>query len=285
METELIKTFLDVVTCKSFVGAAQRLNVAQTTVSARIRTLEERLGRQLFVRHKGGATLTPAGERLLRHAPDFIQIWERMQRNVAMSGRHSALATIGGEINLWQPTLLDWLGALRRQRPDIALNIEVNTTQHLIENLAAGLIDAAVMHAPPHRPGVKTDLLLDEKLVLVTSDPGRDPFENGGFFGLDWGPGFRQEFASCYPDAPAPAISANLGRLALHYVLEHGGAGYFRGRIVQPFIAAGQLHPVRGAASFAYPIYVASCADTDPALLDPVLSALHQAVAEAPEPA
>lgn len=68
MDTELARTFIEIVSTGSFIRAAERLNVSQTTVSARIRTLEDRLGRQLFVRNKGGATLTTAGEQFLRQA-------------------------------------------------------------------------------------------------------------------------------------------------------------------------------------------------------------------------
>ena len=68
MDTELARTFLEIVSTGSFVHAAERLHVGQTTVSARIRLLEERLGRQLFVRNRNGATLTPAGEQALANA-------------------------------------------------------------------------------------------------------------------------------------------------------------------------------------------------------------------------
>ena len=72
MDTELARTFLEIVRTRSFVRAAEQLNVSQTTVSARIKTLEERLGRSLFVRNKNGASLTPAGEQFLRYAPMFV---------------------------------------------------------------------------------------------------------------------------------------------------------------------------------------------------------------------
>ncbi|WP_244493967.1 helix-turn-helix domain-containing protein [Mesorhizobium sp. Root172] len=62
MDVELARSFLEIVSSGSFIRASRRLNVAQTTVSARIRSLEQQLGRPLFVRNKGGASLTPAGE-------------------------------------------------------------------------------------------------------------------------------------------------------------------------------------------------------------------------------
>ena len=68
MDTELARTFLAVVATGSFVGAAQRLHVTQSTVSVRIQRLEQSLGAELFVRNKGGAVLTPAGRQFQRHA-------------------------------------------------------------------------------------------------------------------------------------------------------------------------------------------------------------------------
>ena len=57
MDTEVVRTFLEIVNTGNFIRAAERLNVGQTMVSARIHLLEEQLGRPLFVRNKAGATL------------------------------------------------------------------------------------------------------------------------------------------------------------------------------------------------------------------------------------
>jgi DNA-binding transcriptional LysR family regulator len=51
MDTEVVRTFLEIVNSGNFIRAAERLNVGQTTVSARIHLLEEQLGRLLFVRN------------------------------------------------------------------------------------------------------------------------------------------------------------------------------------------------------------------------------------------
>ena len=57
MDIELARTFVEIVKTRSFVRAAERLNVSQTAVSARIRALEEQLGQSLFIRNKNGASL------------------------------------------------------------------------------------------------------------------------------------------------------------------------------------------------------------------------------------
>jgi DNA-binding transcriptional LysR family regulator len=274
MDTELARTFLEIVSTGSFIRAAERLHVAQTTVSARIRTLEERLGRPLFVRNKAGAALTPAGEQLLRYAPTFVQLWQRVRHQVALPPGHSSVLAIGGEVTLWQPLLFDWVLWMRRSLPDIALRVHVDVPQDLINQVAAGLVDAAVMYAPPHRPGLKIDLLLDEELVMVTSNP-----EMGAavadLVSVDWGPNFARDYSSSFPDAASPGLSVNLGPLALAYILSAGGSGYFRMHVVEPYLASGKLHLVPGMPRFSYPIYVVYSTSLDDQLIGPALAGLR----------
>src|SRR6476619_1960181 len=119
MDIELARTFIEIVSTGSFLRASERLNVAQTTVSARIRSLEQQLGRRLFIRHKGGASLSPAGEEFLRHAPKFVQLWQHTRHQVAVPPGRRAVFTVGSEVSLWQPLLLDWVLWIRRSLPDI----------------------------------------------------------------------------------------------------------------------------------------------------------------------
>src|SRR6185312_5567897 len=135
MDIELARTFLEIVSTGSFIKAADRLHVAQTTVSARVRLLEQQLGRPLFVRNKGGASLTSAGEQFLRYAPTFVQLWQRARHQVAIPPGHRSLIAIGGEVSIWQPLLLDWVLWMRRSHPDIALHVHVDVPQDLINQV------------------------------------------------------------------------------------------------------------------------------------------------------
>ena len=171
MDTEVVRTFLEIVSSGNFIRAAERLNVGQTTVSARIHLLEEQLGRPLFVRNKAGATLTPEGEQFLRYAPSFVQLWERARQKIAVPPGHRAMLAFGGELSLWDPWLLKWMLWMRQSVPDLALRAQVGVPESLMTQVAEGVLDIAVMYAPQHRPGLKIELLFEEKLVLVTTDP------------------------------------------------------------------------------------------------------------------
>jgi DNA-binding transcriptional LysR family regulator len=273
MDTELARTFLEIVSTGSFIRAAARLNVGQTTVSARVRTLEQLLGRPLFVRNKGGASLTPAGEQFLRYAPTFVQLWQRARQQVAVPPGHRAVLTVGSEVSLWQPLLLDWVLWMRRSLHDIALRVHVDVPQDLINQVASGLVDVAIMYAPQHRPGLKIDLLLEEELVFVTTSPEMRP-DDTDYVHVDWGPDFMLRHGVSFPDA-APGLFVNLGPLGLEYILAAGGSGYFRMHAVQPHITSGLLHLVPGAPRFSYPVYAVHSANADDAVLGPALDGLR----------
>src|SRR5215204_319267 len=218
MDVELARTFLEIVSSGSFIRASERLNVGQTTVSARIRNLEQQLGRQLFVRHKGGASLTPAGEQFLRHAPMFVQLWQRTRQQVAVPPGHRAVLTIGSEVSLWPSLLLDWVIWLRRSLKDIALRVHIDVPRDLINQVAAGMVDVAIMYAPQHRPGLTIDLIMEEKLVLVTSNPDGTHLDTDDYLHVDWGPEFALHHGGSGYEL-AGGFFVNLGPLALTYVL------------------------------------------------------------------
>jgi DNA-binding transcriptional LysR family regulator len=271
MDTELARTFLEIVSTGSFIRAAERLNVGQTTVSARIRTLEQQLGRPLFVRNKGGASLTPAGEQFLRYAPTFVQVWQRARHQVAVPPGHRAVLTVGSEVSLWELLLLDWVLWMRRSLRDIALRVHVDVPQDLINQVAAGLVDVAIMYAPQHRPGLKIDLLMEEELVLVTTNPEA---EDTDYVHVDWGSDFALRHGMTFPEA-TPSLFVNLGPLGLSYILSAGGSGYFRMRAVQAHIASGRLRLVPRAPQFSFPIYVVCSVNADDAVLGPALAGLR----------
>jgi DNA-binding transcriptional LysR family regulator len=283
MDTELARTFLEIVSSGSFIRAAERLNVGQTTVSARVRILEQQLGRPLFVRNKGGATLTPAGEQFLRYAPAFVQLWQRARHQVAVPPGHRAVLTVGSEVSLWHPLLLDWVLWMRRSLRDIALRVHVDVPQDLINQVASGLVDAAIMYAPHHRPGLEIDLLMEEKLVLVTTDPEARLSSDMDYVYVDWGPDFALHHGVSIPEA-LPGFFVNLGPLALSYVLSAGGSGYFRLRSVRPHLASGQLHLVPGMPQFSYPVYAVRSANADDTVLGPALAGLRAMLAAQTEP-
>jgi LysR family transcriptional regulator, flagellar master operon regulator len=274
MDIELARTFVEIVSTGSFIKASERLHVAQTTVSARVRLLEQQLGQPLFVRNKAGATLTAAGEQFLRYAPAFVQLWQRARQQVAVPEGHRAVLTVGSEVSLWQPLLLNWVKRMRRAHSDIALRVHVDVPQDLITHVAAGIVDIAIMYAPQHRPGLEVDLLMEEELVLVTTDLSHYREGDPRYVHVEWGPDFSLHYGASFPDV-TPSLVANLGPLALNYILAEGGSGYFRLHTIQPYLSSGELSLVPGAPHFSFPVYALHSTNVDADTLKPALSVLQ----------
>src|SRR6185295_4306964 len=213
MDIVAARTFLEIVKTGSFVAAAANLNVTQTAVSARVRVPEEQLDRQLFVRNKAGARLTPAGDQFLRYATTLVQLWERARHDVAMPIGRDNVVTVGGEHSLWNPLLRDWLVWMRDECPDVAIRAQIDVPERLIDHVQEGILDVAVVYAPPRRTGVVTELLLEEQLVAVTTHADARSCQEDDVF-IDWGPEFRANHHAAFPDAASPVLSVNHGPLA-----------------------------------------------------------------------
>ena len=279
MDTEVVRTFLEIVNQRSFGAAAEKLHVAQTTVSARIRLLEERLGRVLFIRSKTGAELTPAGEQLLRYAPTFVQLWERARHQVALPPNKQAVLAIGGELSVWNPLLLRWLVWMRETAPEVAVRAKVGLAQDLNTQVAEGVLDLSILYTPQHRPGVEVELLMNEKLVLVTTHPDPKQVIDTDYVYVDWGSDFALHHSLSFPELTDPGLFVGLGPLALNYILEVGGSGYFRLTAVQSHLEAGSLRLVRDAPEFSYPAYAVYGTNAEPSLISNALTGMRHVAA------
>jgi DNA-binding transcriptional LysR family regulator len=282
MDITLARTFLEIVDCGNFVRAAERLHVTQTAVSVRVQSLESQLGRKLFVRNKSGATLTAAGEQFLRYAPLLLQVWERARHQVAVPPGSHAVAAVGAELSLWSPFMLDWLVWMKRSAPGLALRTQVGLPAGLMDQVSEGILDIAVLYAPQHRLGLKVELLMKEKLVLVTTAKGKAARGDDGYVYVDWGPDFAAQHSLSFPERANPGTYVGLGPLGLQYILKVGGSGYFRAQAVAPYLRSRRLRLVRGAPEFLYPAYAVYSDGADVKIMEPALAGLrHVAKAQA----
>lgn len=275
MDITAARTFLEIVKTGSFVRAASNLNVTQTTVSARVRVLEEQLDRQLFIRNKAGAKLTPAGDQFLRYATSLVQVWETARHQVSLPAGRENVVSIGGEHSLWNPLLLDWLVWMRSHSTDVAIRAQVDVADRLLDQVQEGALDLAVVYAPHHRTGIVPELLLEEALVAVTTDPNATELGGNDYVYIDWGADFRSNYHAAFPEAASPALSVNHGPLALEHILAVGGSGYFRMEAARPHLESGRLHLLKDKPRFSYSIYAVYSAKADEGLMERVRAGLR----------
>ena len=91
--------------------------------------------------------------------------------------------------------------------------------------------------------------------------------------------GYAIHHGLSFPDVTNPGMLVGLGPLALSYIVEAGGSGYFRTRAAKPYLDKGKLHLVSGAPSFSYPIYAVFSANADEALIKQALDGVRTVAA------
>lgn len=279
MDTELARTFLAVAATGNFVAAASRLHVTQSTVSARIHTLENLLGARLFQRGRNGAELTPAGKRFLRHAKHLVRTVEQARHDVGLpQGFHDVL-TLSGRIAVWEGFLPHWVAWMRETAPDVSLRLEIGFEADIMQGLIEGSVDIGVMYTPTSRPGLVVEPLFDETLLLVTSDLARG-WPDPDYIHIDWGPEFHALFSDHHPEVGPPALVANIGWLGVQQLLTYGGSGYFPQRLVRQHIEAGRLWQVPGSPILRLPAWMVFPRESDRAPLAVALEGLRELARE-----
>ena len=257
METELLRTFLEVHRMRSFTRAAENLCLTPSAVSARVRQLELELGRALFKRSSQQVQLTPAGERLLRHAMGIVVALDRAQKHVALDDRSPV--TVGGVASFWDLFLQEWLQRVRTGLPQVAPWVEVSGAARIAEKLAQGELQLGFLYSPPQL----ADLVLREvsrlDLVLVSTRPGLgvEAALNVNYVLVDWGTVFNDQHNRHFPHRSPAVARSNSGRVALQLIRACGGGAYLPRTVVASDLGDGGLHLVEAAPVFEMRAYAA----------------------------
>lgn len=283
MDTELARTFLTVVSAGNFVRAAERLHVTQSTVSARIQTLETQLGTRLFVRNKGGTYLTSFGQRFERHALALVKTVAQLRQEVGVSESYRSTLTIGARFGLWDQLLSCWLPVIREKAPDLAVRAEIGFEPDLMQGLIDARLDIGLMYTPQSRPGLIIDPLLVEKLILVSTRRDYGTELDSSYVYVDWGPEFYDKHRASFPEFEGPALTVAIGRLGLDHILSYGGSGYFPERLVQSYLRDANLHRIEGAVAFDLPAYLVYSNRQDDRFLNTAVKSIKQMVISSAE--
>jgi LysR family transcriptional regulator, flagellar master operon regulator len=280
MDINLARTFLTVAETGSFIEAARKMNITQSTVSARIKSLEEHLEKALFERSKSGAALTTAGEQFRRHALALVRVWQHAQLDISGSDKHRDHLSVGAPMSLWDGFLLKWLAWLRTNIPDIAVAALAQPASIVTQRMLEGTLDLAIVYRPVALPGIITEHLFDDEFTMVTSVPAGGRRSAHDYALLDWGPDFEMEHATEYPELLNPDISLSIGAIGVDYLLMTAASGYCPMRLVKKHIQRGRLRVPKRARRFHYPVYMVYPEVRDEEAYQPILDALRREAAK-----
>ncbi len=276
MDTEFARTFLAVVETGSFVRAAERVHLTQSTVSARIKNLEDQIGKPLFERHKNGVSLTAEGIKFQRHASALVRVWEQARSELSLPLNYQSIMTIGSQYSIWDNFLLSWLSQVRQAEPQVALRSVVGLSDTLMTWLIDGSIDMAIMYRPERRSGFEVELLFEDRLVLVSSVKSNDEMKSENYVYVDWGPQFGEDHALHFPHLSPPGLLMDIGSLALKYVVSTPSFGYFPERTIRHLGKRAGVTFIPSAPVFSYPVYAVYPSNRQASLLAKTIESLKQ---------
>jgi DNA-binding transcriptional LysR family regulator len=279
MDTEQARTFLTVIAAGNFNAASRLLNVTQSTVSARIKALEDNLGCRLFTRNKAGAVLTPQGRQFQKHASTLVRTAALARQDVGIPRGFRASLNVAARFGLWEQFLQDWLPAMRQLVPDVSIRAEVGVDDEIMQWLVEGRTDLGLLYTPQSRPGLEVVPLFNEVLVLLSADAAQAGVLGPDYIYVDWGPEFYTKHSASFADYEGPALTANVGWLALQHILRFGGSAYLPLRLAARHIQAGRLHRVAQVPSFQVSAYVAHTREIDPQVIGPAMGELRRLAA------
>ena len=236
MNIALAGTFLEILKAGNLNRAAEHLHVSQSTVTARLNTLEETLGQRLFVRNKSGVKLTNAGFKFKRYAETLVHIWNQAQHSLALPEDCTATLVIGFEYDLWDGTVDQWLTWFRSHRRDVALEAWASHPDILESWLASGMVDVAITFRADLKGIQQSEMLFQDRLILVSEKPKAYRPGDPTYVFVDWGEEFRRDHALIYPVNKATNLIFGEGSLALRHLLARGGCAYFPLRAVLRYL-------------------------------------------------
>ncbi len=156
---------------KSFRKAAEKAFVSQPALSLGIKKIEEELNLSLFERSVGAGgnvKITPIGQKIIDQAAIVLEEAAKIKDLSANGDNQLALPFKLGLIYSIAPYLLPLIiPNLRKQTPDMPLEVHENITKNLENELKQGSIDAAVIALPFDIPGVDIKILYDESFVVI----------------------------------------------------------------------------------------------------------------------
>ncbi|HDR9482496.1 TPA: LysR family transcriptional regulator [Burkholderia aenigmatica] len=172
MDIRQLRYFVSIVEYGSLGKAAEKLYVAQPSLSQQIAKLEDDLGVALLVRSPQGVKPTAAGQALYRHAHLVLRQMEQLRQEVKEgAGSESGTVAVGFPTTMTSILAVPVFERVRARYPGIRLQYVESMSGFINELLANGRLDLAILFRESNTTGITALPLFDEMLCLL-GEPG-----------------------------------------------------------------------------------------------------------------
>lgn len=183
MDIDTLRTFLLLAENKSFTKTAEIQHIVQPTVSARIRDLEDELGKPLFTRNNRRVELTTAGTLYIDYARRMISLYEESKNKLDSSMHFKKHITIGGLDIIWRCALSELTKQFLNETPDISIHVITYSTNFVTQLLIDRTIDVAFICSPIRLPSIMCIPAFYDDVILV-ANPSH-PISNRPFIDVE----------------------------------------------------------------------------------------------------
>lgn len=164
-----LETLVWIARLGTFRAAAERLNTTQPAISARVREIENQLGIEIFRREGRGVVLTARGRQLVQDCEPLLAGFERALMQAGDYAGATGVVRLGaGEIAA-ASCLPGFVGDVAHDLPGVTLEIELDLTARMLQQLLGGTRDMVFLAGPVASPGVQTAPIGAVSLVWLAS--------------------------------------------------------------------------------------------------------------------
>lgn len=170
MNLRFVEAFYWVASLKSVTRAADKLFLTQSAMSSRIAALEEELGVLLLDRRDKQFRLTIAGARFFTYAQRLLELQREVKAEMGSGAALAVSLRIGAIESVLHSWLIPWIEKLRADHPSLALELTVETTPILVEQVQRGTQDIVFAALPAAADGVRSRSLPPMDMVFIGND-------------------------------------------------------------------------------------------------------------------
>ena len=248
MDMEHISTFLELEKTRNFSRTAEALNISQTAVSARIKTLEAELGQKLFLRNNKLVQLSVSGQQFLDYANRILALAQEGKMAVQKSNRYERFFTIAAPDSIWNHSLLPRLNRYLDQNKKTAFTLRSSHSETIITDILNHKVDIAITLIKPVNTEIKAIPYFQNQFYLVGHTRLRASLDKltaqnineVPFIDMNWGELFHKWLCSCYT---SNLFSLQVERIFLFtsLLLSGRGIGFMPERSAQEYLESGRL--------------------------------------------
>ena len=178
MNTEELKTFIYLSKVKNFTLAAEKLRIAQSTVTNRISELEKEVGKRLFSRGSKTVTLTEAGEIFLRYAERILELQDTSIEEMNAISSHSRKFSIGAINATYEVYVKPLVDECLKDNSITSIKVMLGHSLDLIQQLQDNMLDMVFSAVPLKRVGYACDGYDVDRVALVCAK-GKNEYPSG----------------------------------------------------------------------------------------------------------